>query len=32
VHRPVYVLPGDAGRLADTIEAVRTTIAGPLTG
>jgi 1-acyl-sn-glycerol-3-phosphate acyltransferase len=31
VHRPVYVLPGDAGRLADTIEAVRTTIAGPLT-
>lgn len=31
VHRPVYVLPGDAGRLADSIEAVRTTIAGPLT-
>ncbi|WP_024334027.1 lysophospholipid acyltransferase family protein [Desulfotignum balticum] len=32
VHRPVYVLPGDAGRLAATIEAVRTTIAGPLNG
>ena len=31
VHRPVYVLPGDAGRLTDVIEAVRTTIAGPLT-
>jgi 1-acyl-sn-glycerol-3-phosphate acyltransferase len=32
VHRPVYVPPGDAGRLEDTIEAVRTTIAGPLNG
>ncbi len=30
VHRPVYVLPKDAKRLSETIEAVRTTIAGPL--
>lgn len=32
VHRPVYVLPGDAKRLTEVIEDVRATIAGPLTG
>lgn len=30
VHRPVYVLPGDVRQLEDVIEAVRTTIAAPI--
>jgi 1-acyl-sn-glycerol-3-phosphate acyltransferase len=30
VHRPVYILPGDAVRLEEEIEAVRATIATPL--
>jgi 1-acyl-sn-glycerol-3-phosphate acyltransferase len=30
VHRPVYLLPGDSDRLDDAIEAVRATIAAPL--
>lgn len=30
VHRPVYILPGDAARLEDTVEAIRNTIAAPL--
>lgn len=30
VHRPVYILPGDARHLEDTIESVRATIAAPL--
>jgi 1-acyl-sn-glycerol-3-phosphate acyltransferase len=30
VHRPVYILPGDAARLEEEIEAIRATIAAPL--
>ncbi|MDT8379744.1 MAG: lysophospholipid acyltransferase family protein [Desulfotignum sp.] len=30
VHRPVYILPGDAAQLEDTIKSVRTTIAASL--